>query len=59
MKSLRQPGYRSADKHLRPYGFASLSFDRFALSTDYSIVIYINTTIICVDETTKESFIID
>ena len=37
---LRQPGYHSAGKHLRSYGFASLLFNRFALSADNSIVIY-------------------
>lgn len=43
---LRRPGCHSADKHLRPYGFASLPFGRFALSADHSIVIYIITTFI-------------
>jgi hypothetical protein len=43
---MRQPGYHSAGKHFRPYGFASLSFDRFALIADNSIVIYNNITII-------------
>lgn len=43
---MRQPGYHSAGEHFRPYGFASLSFDRFTLITDNLIFIYNNMTLL-------------